>query len=141
MLRAWRSVRAFAGGVPSSVFTTRALPLYLHSAPLLHGISAAASPILHPRASLQDLQIDPERPVRFDRSPVPGRKPEPVLERRCANKGVVDRTPGDTGPGKTGEELLGRCRPQEARRWEAARQQDLGRLRRAPEGWWQPGDH
>jgi hypothetical protein len=68
-----------------------------------------------PRASPQDLQIDPERSVCFDRSPIPGRKPEPVLERRCANQRVIDGTPGDTSPGKTGEELLGRCSAEEAR--------------------------
>jgi len=94
-----------------------------------------------PKASPQDLQIDPEHPVCFDRSPIPGRKPKPVLERRCANQRVIDGTPGDTSPGKTGEELLGRCSAKEAGRWEVPGQQSLGRLRRAPEGWWQPGDH
>ena len=98
-------------------------------------------PYFPPRASPQDLQIDPEHPVCFDRSPIPGRKPKPVLERRGANQRVIDGTPGDTSPGKTGEELLGRCSAKEAGRWEVPGQQSLGCLRRAPEGWWQPGDH
>ena len=43
--------------------------------------------------------------------------------------------------GKSGEELLGSCSAKEAGRRKVPGQQGLGRPRRAPEGWWQPGDH